>query len=296
MVARITLGTSGLGGVRQTYGEAAAVAAAILRSPFASIDTSNAYAGGQSELMLGRAIRAQGALPAGVELFSKADADPQTRALDGERVRRSLDESLERLGVDHLPIYHLHDPYSITFAQAMAPTGPVAALLQLRDEGVVGAIGIAAGPLDLMNQYVDTDAFDALLTHNRWTLADRTALPLLQKAKTLGMTVFNAAPFGGGILAATDDRRNTYAYRVASPELLAWIAAARAVSADAGVPLAAVALDFSVSHSLVDSTVVGVSTTQRLAELEALAATAVPDDLRAAIDDLGPPPPSTTST
>src|SRR5690606_38766569 len=106
-------------------------------------------------------------LPDGFVLATKADADPVTGDFSGERVRRSVEESLERLGLDHVPLMYLHDPeFHITFEQAMAPGGPVEALIALREEGVIGHIGIAGGPIDLMRRYVRTGVFEVVLSHN----------------------------------------------------------------------------------------------------------------------------------
>lgn len=152
----VTLGASHLG----DRPGAAELADALLASGRGGIDTSNGYTGGRSETLLGDAIRRAGGIPAGTAIYSKADRDPDSGVFDGDRVRRSLEESLTRLGVDRLPVYHLHDPYTITFAHAMAPGGAVEALTALRDEGVIGAIGIASGTMAEVHRYVDTGAFE----------------------------------------------------------------------------------------------------------------------------------------
>ncbi|MES1169573.1 MAG: aldo/keto reductase, partial [Leifsonia sp.] len=107
---KITIGTSGLG---KRPGADEALAAALLASRFRQLDTSNNYAGGSSEQLLGEAIAAAGGLPTDKVVFSKADQDPRTGAFDGDRVRRSFDETTERLGLATLPLYQLHDPYTI---------------------------------------------------------------------------------------------------------------------------------------------------------------------------------------
>lgn len=283
---RVTLGASSLG----TRSDPDRLADELLGSPFA-VDTSNNYAEGRSEHFLGRAIdRAGGGAAASPLVYTKADAD-STGRFDGDRVRASLEESLTRLRLDRLPLYHLHDPYTISFAEAMTPGGAVDTLIALRDEGVVGAIGIASGTARQVHQYVATGAFDAVISHNRYTLVDRTAEPIFQLARQLGMTVFNAAPFGGGTLANND---TSYSYRPMSAEFSHHIGRVRGVAADFGIDLAAAALQFSRRSSLVDSTIVGISSVERLRDLGELMSTAVPDELFDAVDALGPPPPSGT--
>ncbi|MDQ7910364.1 aldo/keto reductase [Phytohabitans sp. ZYX-F-186] len=256
------------------------LALALLRSPFGQVDTSNAYGAGRSETVLGEALRSS---PVAVRVFSKADADPVTGVFDGDRVKRSFEESVTRLGVDRLPIYHLHDPYTITLAEAAAPGGAIEALVGLRDQGLVDAIGIAAGPLDLVEAYMRTGAFDALLTHNRYTLVDRGAADLIAAAKARGMLVFNAAPFGGGLLAGSARAAGRYAYRPAAPEVLAQVDRLAALCREWSVPLPAAALHFSLASPDIDSTVVGVSSRSQLADLEALVSHPIPDGFLAAL-------------
>lgn len=282
----ITLGASRLG-ERQAPEEAERLAVAMLRSRFRQVDTSNAYAQGRSEVALGAALRLTGAEPV---IFSKADADPVTGAFDGDRVKRSFEETIGRLGVATLPVYHLHDPYGITLAEATAPGGAVEALVSLRDQGLVGAIGIAVGENAIIEDYVRTGAFDAVLTHNRCTLVDRSAEGVIAAARERGMTVFNAAPFGGGLLAGSPNARGQYAYRSAQPDQLAYVERLDDLCRAWRVPLPAAALHFSLNHPGVDSTVVGVTSPGQLADLEALATFAIPDGFFAAVAELGDPP------
>lgn len=286
---KLTVGTSPLG-KRPERGEL--LADAMLASPYRQLDTANNYAVGESEKLLGAAIRRAGGLPAGKVIFSKADEDPTTSRFDGDRVRRSLDESLTRLGLDSLPLYHFHDPYNVTVAEAFAPGGAIEALVRLRDEGVVGAIGIAAGRRALMEEYVATDAFDAVLNHNRWTLVDRSADTLWNLATERRMAVFNAAPFGGGILAGSTTRGPKYAYAEASPDLLAFIERMQGLAAEYDIELAAAALQFSMAEPRIHSTVVGMSSIARLEALPRLASAAIPTEFWEAFRALGTPPAS----
>lgn len=289
----LTLGTSGLGRGTEpgSPGEDAAVEVALdlFGSGHALIDTSNNYAAGRSEAVLGVAGARLGADVAG-RVVSKVDPAPASGVFDRDRVLRSFDETTARLGVDHLPLLHLHDPYSITFEEAVGRGGAVEGLVELRESGRVGAIGVAAAPVPLMARYVATGVFDAVLIHNRLTLVDQSAAVVFADAKERGMTVFNAAPFGSGLLAKGPREGARYDYRAATPELLAWTRRAEELCAAHGVPLPAAALHFSLRSPLVDSTVVGVASPGRLAQLDALATTAVPEDLWPALAALGPAP------
>lgn len=289
-VSAITLGTSGLGratrrGIDDT--DALALAAAMLAGPFRAIDTSNEYAGGRSEEVLGDAMR-QSTVDDPPMIITKVDRDPETGAFDRDRVWRSFDESRARLGLERIELLHLHDPYTVTIDEALAPGGAVEGLRELKEQGLVDAIGIAAGPLPLLQRFVDEGALDVLLSHNRFTIVDSDARALFESARSLGMGVMNAAPFGGGILGAgTPDR---YGYREIDSGLPEWINQARAVCARHGVELRTVALHHSLRSPLVDTTVVGISRPERIAELEAMVAAAPPDEIWADLAELGPAP------
>lgn len=293
-IEAVTLGTSALGADTQPGSAAEAVAietaAALLTSRFARIDTSRAYAGGRSEEVLGAARRLLQDPAGSARIVTKVDADPETGALDRDRVLKSYESSLERLGLDRVELLHLHDPYTVTFAEAAGPRGAIAGMRELRDGGAVDAIGIAAGPIPLMLDYVRSGAFDAVLTHNRYTLVDRSALPLLSEARSRGMTTFNAAPFGAGILATGARPGARYGYRPASTAVIDWVARAQAVCDRHDVPLPAAALHFSIRSPLVDSTVVGVYSSSRLRDLDVLVDQRIPDELWAELDAIGPTP------
>lgn len=100
-LAPVTIGTSGLG---KRPGADEQVADALIASRrFGQVDTSNNYALGGAERLLGEAIARAGGLPEGKAVFTKVDADPGTGVFDGDRVLRSVEESLGRLGLDRVP-------------------------------------------------------------------------------------------------------------------------------------------------------------------------------------------------
>lgn len=296
-VTEICIGGSPLGSAEQLYGHGTTDEQAIetvlagFDSSFNFLDTSNNYGEGRSEQRIGAAIARRGGLPDGFVLATKVDAHPETRAFDGQRVRQSFDESRQRLGIPAYPLLHLHDPEAhLTFEQAMAPGGAVAELVAMKQEGAVGAIGIAGGTVSAMLDYVRTGLFDVLLTHNRFTLLDRSADALIDEAAARGMGVLNAAPFGGGLLAKGPDGNGRYAYGMGSEVQVERAARMLEASQRAGVPLAAAALQFSTRDPRIHSTVVGVSAPERIAQLEALLRVDVPQELWEELEALTPGP------
>lgn len=247
------------------------------------LDTANNYGFGASEERIGMAIREYGFVPDGFVIQTKADRDMTTGDFSGARVRRSLDESRTRLGFDRLPVVYLHDPENITWEQAFAVDGPVAALVAAREAEIIGTLGVAGGPSDLMRRYLDTGHFEALITHNRYTVVDRSADRLLDHAHALGVHVTNASPYGGGFLTDWPPPTERYAYGPAGPSVRRTAATAARLCADAGVPLIAASLAFSTEDPRIDSTIIGMRTTRDLAATHELLATPVAPELRDAL-------------
>lgn len=267
-VSAVTLGGAPLGSMPENFGhevaeaDAVALVRAVLRSGIRTIDTSNGYSEGRSERRIGLAVAEAGGLPADVTVITKTDA--RGSDYSGDRVRRSLAESAERLGIAPLPLVHLHDPEFHDFAAMTAPGGAVEALVEARERGEVGHIGLAGGDVNVMRRYLELGVFEVLLVHNRWTLVDRSAGPLLDRAAELGVGVVNAAVLGGGILADESGRSTTYGYRPATPQTLAAIAGMREVCERWGTTLAQAAIRFSTRDERFASTVVGISRPQRI--------------------------------
>jgi D-threo-aldose 1-dehydrogenase len=296
-VSPICIGTSPLAGMPEHYGyevgaqRAEATVSAALRSPVNFIDTSNNYGGGAAERRIGNALSAAGGMPAGFVLATKVDADPDTGDFSGERVKRSAAESMQRLGLDRIQLMYLHDPeFHLTFAEAMAPGGAIGALTDLRDQGVLGHLGVAGGQLQMLGDFIATGAVDVVLTHNRFTLIDRSAGPLMDDAGRRGVAFVNAAPYGGGMLAKGPDIQPRYCYEPADEVIAAAARAMQRACAAHDVPLAAAALQFSVREPRVTSTVVGVSQPARIDEIAALLSQQIPDELWAELDSLAVAP------
>jgi D-threo-aldose 1-dehydrogenase len=254
---------------------------AVFDSPINFLDTGASYGHGESERRIGVALRERGGLPPGFVLATKADRDPQTGDFSADQVQRSVSRSLRLLGRERLQIVYLHDPEyaSQSFEQMVGTGGAVEALLGLKSAGVIGHLGIAAGPIDLLMRFVETDLFEVALTHNRYTLLDRSAEPLFDVAARHHVAVVNAAPYGGGLLVKGPQAVPRYMYRPASPDVLGRAERMANVCQRHGIPLAAAALQFSLRDPRITSTIVGFSHPERVAQTIALAATDIPDRL-----------------
>ncbi len=293
-VTNLCIGTSALGNMPHVYGYEVERDRALetLRRVFASaisfVDTSNGYGGGESERQLGEVLRELGGLPAGVLLSTKVDPN-SAGDFSGARVRRSVDESRQRLGMDHLPLVFLHDPEKLTFEQAMAPDGAVPSLVALKEEGIIGHLGVAGGPVELMRRYLETGHFEVLITHNRYTLLDRSAARLIDDWGPMGVAVVNGAPFGGGMLARGPAAEPRYCYRPAPSAVRQAAVEIEEACRSYGVPLAAAALQFSMRNPGVVSTIIGVTRPERVQETIELASRDIPEQLWKELESLAAP-------
>ena len=292
-VTPLCVGCAPLGDMPETfaYSVSEESALATLRAAFGGpinfIDTAAAYGDGESERRIGLALRELGGLPASYVLASKADRNLQTGDFSGEQIKRSVEGSLRRLGLDHIQIMYIHDPEHTTFENIMGAGGALEVLQRYQEEGTIGHLGISGGPVDMLIRYVETGAFAALETHNRYTLLNRSAAPLLDIAAQRGMAVVNAAPYGSGMLAKGPDAYARYAYQDAPAEMVDRARRMAAICAEYGVPLPAAALQFSLRDSRVTSTVVGMSRAERIAQTVELAQYAIPEELWPRLDAIG---------
>src|SRR5919107_2837732 len=218
----------------------------------------------------------------------KGDRDLSTANFSGEQISRSVERSLRLLGMDRLPLVYLHDPEHASYEKIMSPGGAVEVLVNLKQEGVIEHLGVAGGPVDLMIRYVETGIFEAAITHNRYTLINRTAEPLLNRAAELSVPLLNAAPYGSGILAKGPDAYARYAYQDAPQEMIETVRAMSEVCAEYDIPLAAAALQFSMKDPRVVSTIVGLSRPERVQQTLDLATHPVPDELWSRLEALVP--------
>jgi D-threo-aldose 1-dehydrogenase len=292
-VTSLCVGTAPLADMPEAFGFTVPAdrALATLRAAFTSsinfVDTSANYGDGNAERLIGTILRELGGLRPGRVVATKADRDMTTGDFSGDQMKRSVEESLERLGCDRLQFVYIHDPEHSTFEHIMAPGGALDVLQGLQRQGVIGDLGISGGPVDMLIRYVETGAFAAVETHNRFTLLNRSAQPLLDAAAARGVAVVNAAPYGSGMLAKGPDANARYAYQDAPPALVDRARQLAAICATHGVPLAAAALQFSMRDPRVTSTVVGMTRPERVEQTLALAAVSIPDALWPALDAVG---------
>lgn len=285
LVTRLGLGASVIGGLFNpvTALEARAVVRQALDVGIRYVDTAPLYGLGASERRIGevvagrprgsftvstkvgRLIRARSALSEELPDGMWHVPDDVLPMLDFSRegVRRSLAESLDRLGLSHVDMAFVHDPDD-HLDQAISEALP--ALAELRAEGVVHAIGVGTGSVHVLTRIVREIRPDCILVAGRYTLLDQSALAvLLPDCESRGVAVIVGGVLNSGVLADPSPGAR-FEYEEASPDVLRRARMVADVCAAHGAPLAAAALQFPLGHPAVVSVLAGV---RSVAELEA---------------------------
>jgi D-threo-aldose 1-dehydrogenase len=304
-VSDLGFGGASLGNLYRVTGEqegADAVAAAY-DAGIIYFDTAPHYGLGLSETRLGKALarypretftvstKVGRALdpnprPTGSDLESGGFAVPDdlVRRWDfsADGVRRSIEQSLGRLGLDRIDIVYVHDPDDHA-DQALAEAIP--ALVDLREQGVIGAVGIGMNQVAVPLRAVQGTDLDVVMLANRWTLLDRSGQKLLDTCAERGVSVVAAAPFNSGLLARPRPPADAmYDYQPAPPELLAKVDALADVCERWGVTLPDAAVQFPLRHPAVVSVVAGLRDSAQVAHLVARRDATVPARAWAELD------------
>lgn len=201
-------------------------------------------------------------------------------------IRRSVDESLERLGLDYLDIAYLHDP---DFHWGQASRDGINALIELRDQGVLRAIGAGMNQSAMLTDFVRECDVDVVMLAGRYTLLDQSAArDLLPLALERGVGVVAAAIYNSGLLSrAVVPSDAHYDYQQAPADLIERARAIADVCDRHGVTLPDVAVQFPLRHPAVVSVVVGTRTAEQVNSSVDRYEAQIPDDLWAELDESG---------
>ena len=308
---RLGLGGAPLGNLFEAVsdGEARQLVAAAWAGGCRSFDTAPHYGHGLSERRLGDALRGR---PRDAFVLSSkvgrllvpdagapraqhgyVDIPPFRQHWDfgAAGTRRSVEDSLQRLGLARLDVAYVHDPDAATHGadapkvlrQVLKETLP--ALRQLRGEGLVGAIGLGANDVTVVLQVLAEADLDALMLAGRYSLLDHAALPeLLPLCMARGVRVALGGVFNSGILATgTRGGAATFNYAPAAREWLERTARIEAVCDTFAVPLRAAALQFPLAHPAVDIVMLGARKAAEWEDAQAMLRHPVPPEFWAAL-------------
>jgi D-threo-aldose 1-dehydrogenase len=290
-VTRLGLGLAPIGGLYSAVGDEAAYATieAAWAAGVRFFDTAPLYGHGLSERRAGHALSSHPrssftlSTKVGRRLRSASpnDADIWGEPLDsavywdfsGPGAVRSLEESLDRLGLDRVDVLHIHDPDD-HYAEAVA--GALPALATLRSDGRIGAVSVGMNQAPMLADFVRTGLLDCVLLAGRYTLLDQSGLDeLLPLCTARGVSVIAAGVFNSGILAGG----STFNYAPAPPAIVARVDAIRAVCDRHGVPLRAAAVQFPLRHPAVASILLGLRSPAEVQDAVEMLAYDIPEDL-----------------
>jgi len=297
-ISRLGFGGGPLGGLFEPVADdtAAATLAQAWESGIRYFDTAPHYGIGHSERRFGEFLRSQ---PRSAFTLSTkvgrylVEQDPagrtdeafqvpatHRRVVDFSRdgIRRSLEDSLSRMGVDRVDVLYLHDvePH---FEAALGQGYP--ALAELRAEGVVGAIGAGMGDAALLTRLVQEADVDVVMLAGRYTLLDQSALDeLLPACLNRDVSVVAAAVFNSGVLAQSRPAVGaTYEYQAAPTAVLKRANRIADVCIAHGVTLPQAAMAFPLAHPAVAGIVVGMRSAPEVRENVDLFMAGVPAQL-----------------
>jgi len=300
-VTRLGLGTAPLGGLFDAVSdeEAHHVVDTAWRAGIRFFDTAPLYGSGLAEKRLGKVLRAKPrselVLSTKVGRLLRADAPPDPDqtfkgippvnpvfdfSYDG--VMHSIEESLNRLGMDRIDLLLIHDPDE---HHNEALTGAYRALDHLRSDGTIKAVGAGMNQAEMLVRFAREADFDCFLLAGRYTLMDRAgADELLPLCLERGIAVIAGGVFNSGVLADPGPQAH-FNYMPAPPHIVDRARQIKAVCERHGVDIKAAALQFPLRHPAVTSVLTGCRSVAEVEENVRLFQTPIPDALW---DDLGP--------
>ena len=252
-VPKLSFGASSLGQEFRnvTLDEAIRSVHVALDAGLNLIDTSPFYGRGMSEVLLGVALK--GIPRSNYTLCTKLGRyDLRHFDFSYKRVLESVDVSLHRLGTDHLDILLAHDIEFVDIEQIIAETIP--AMRKVQEQGKVRCIGISGYPMKIFRRVVESTPLDCILSYNQYTLQNtRLADELLPEMTTAGVGVMNAGPFSARLL--TNAPLPTWLKE--PEEVKAAARAAAALCTSRNVDIAKLALQYSLAHEGIATTIAG---------------------------------------
>ena len=304
-----TLGFGGapLGGLFDAVSKAQAEA--TLREAFKAgmtyVDTAPFYGFGNSERRVGDLLRGQNyvlstkvgrllrpGLPDNPAAMGWPDPLPFHPVFDysHDGIRRSFEDSLQRLGLDRIDILYVHDIGTVTHGDDNAghwrnlERGGYRALDELRSEGRVRAIGLGVNESAVCLDALGIGDWDVFLLAGRYTLLEQAPLEdLLPACEAAGTSLVIGGPFNSGVLVGGD----TWDYGTVPVEVRTRVAALSACCNEYDVPLPAAALQFPLAHPAVASVIPGLRSPAELADTLSWTGHAIPPAFWAALKDGG---------
>lgn len=258
---------------------------AALDAGITLVDTAPFY---RTEPFVGEALRHTTASRDDITVMTKAGR-PGVGEFDFTRdaILRHVEGSLERLGVDRIDVVSIHDAVHEGVDYIMSPQGAFGALAELRDQGVVGAIGSACYDPVLNAQYLETGEFDVAICSASWSMINLTLRErVLPAARRNDVGLVIGEPLERGLLAVGVEPGRTYADRTFSPAVLARVAEIQALCERHGHRILDVGLQWLTREPQVAASIPGAATPEEARANAAVGSVEITDDFWAELKPL----------
>jgi aryl-alcohol dehydrogenase-like predicted oxidoreductase len=248
------------------------------------IDTSASYLGGRSEAIIGQALRIwqqQGGRREDLVISTKTGTrNRRDRDYTAPGTIRSVETSLELLGLDTLDVVLVHDPSDLE--PVLAPGGAWEALKSLKAEGIVRAIGLGVRNHAFHRRVIATGACDVVLTYRDYNLLHQTALDgVLEPAAGRNVAVLNGMTLVSGLLTGRHPREvvESKAHHAGDEDEIHRAEMLWRWARERDVNLLALNLQFCMRQSRIAATLVGASTPEQIEADVAAAQAEIPDEV-----------------
>jgi D-threo-aldose 1-dehydrogenase len=212
----------------------------------------------------------------GVEGFFETPRRRRIRDYSASGVRRSIEESCERLGLEYVDIALIHDPDEF---EGVAMSEAYPALAQLRDEGVVKAIGVGMNQVPMLERFVQRTDIDCVLIAGRYSLLNDDVGPsFFHLCDERDVAVLVGGVFNSGVLA-NPSPTSTYNYRPVDAAVLQRVEAINDVCTSYDVSLPAAAMRYVLRHRSVAAVVIGARSAEEVSNDLSCLEVSVPDAL-----------------
>ncbi len=227
------------------------------------IDSAAGYGRGGSERLIAEAFGERPKLAADVLVTTKVSRLPVPQDGTYDAAMRCVEGSMERLGVERLPLLYIHDPMDLPMDLVMSERGTLGALRTLQKRGLLDFVGVAANDPVTNAAYIETGEFDAAVVPEAWSLINRLAEEwIFPAAERHGTGLVIATPLELGLLAVGARETNTFPRRRFSPEVLAHVRQLETACERHGISLAAAALQYVVQQPTVSAVIAGARNPQ----------------------------------
>ena len=221
-------------------------------------DTAALYGNSVSETMIGEALRQRPAAKDEIIITTKAGRTHEFYDYSFDFILRSVNDSLERMGVASVDILYIHDAMNQPMDKVLAGDGALGALRHLQKQGLLRHIGTAANDPPTNLRYIKTGEFDAAVIADSWSLINRTAEQgLFAAAAAHDVGLVAATPLERSLLVTGPQPDTQYLNRFFDRACLDHVSAIKALCGRYAAPMVAVALQWCTRHPQVASTIPG---------------------------------------